>query len=104
MFVYSYPGDHLCRSVFKDVVIMLGDNLVALFIGLMHVDCSATNGVASHPGVPIWSRGEEERLVHIVLCMRLISEKSLKIGYPGSFPCNGDVTFVDFLQPQYSLV
>ena len=38
---------------------------------------------------------EEEHLVHTVVCMRLISEKSQKIGYPGNFLCNGDV------QPQY---
>ena len=28
----------------------------------------------------------------------------LEIGYLGDFLCNGDVTFVEFLQPQYSLV
>ena len=61
-------------------------------------------GVASYPGIPIWRRGEEEHLVHTVVRMRLISEKSRKMGYPGNFPCNGDVTFVEFLQPQYSLV
>ena len=34
--------------------------------------------LASYPGVPIWRRGEKERLVHIVVRMRLISEKSRK--------------------------
>ena len=34
--------------------------------------------VASYPGIPIWRRGEEERLVHTVVRMHLISEKSQK--------------------------
>ena len=60
--------------------------------------------IASYPGVPIWRRGEEERPVHSVVHMRLISGKSRKIGYSGNFPCNGDVTLVEFFQPQYNLV
>ena len=34
--------------------------------------------VASYPGVPIWRRGEEEHLIHTVVCMRFISKKSQK--------------------------
>ena len=60
--------------------------------------------VASYPAIPIWRRGEEERLLHTVVRMHLISKKSWKIGYPGNFSCNSDATFVEFLQPQYSLV
>ena len=60
--------------------------------------------VASNPGVLIWRRGVGQRLVHTVVRMHLISEKSRNIAYPANFPCNGDVIFVEFLQPQYSLV
>ena len=36
------------------------------------------------------SESEQERLIHTVVHMHLISEKSRKMGYPGNFHCNSD--------------
>ena len=54
----------------------------------------------SFPGIPIpiWRRAEKKRLVHTVVHMLLISEKSQKMGYPGHFPYNGDVKILECLQ------
>ena len=34
--------------------------------------------LATYPGVLIWRRGEKERLVHTVVCMRLISNQAIQ--------------------------
>ena len=67
-----------------------------------HWISAASSMLASFPGVPIpiWRRGKKKLLVHTVVRMRLIPEKSRKMWYPGNFPCNGDLKILEFLQPQ----
>ena len=65
-----------------------------------------TSPLASYTGMFQFGGGPEEECLAGAHCgahafnFRGISE----IGHPGNFPCNGDVTIVEFLQLQYSLV